>query len=68
MNAPDDRRFYRGQTVWVVQGDGSQRAAEYVGQAQQIAWWGGVPTVYVVYRDTGAGESVEMERVIPDEA
>jgi hypothetical protein len=64
---PDDRRLQQGQSVWVVQADGSQRSAEYVGDAQLSAWWGGAPTVYVVYRDTGAGEAVEMERVIPSD-
>lgn len=68
MTAPDDRPLHRGDAVWVVQADGSQRAAEYVGDAQQSAWWGGAPTVYVVYPDTGAGEAVEMERIIPDDA
>jgi hypothetical protein len=37
--------FHEGQPVWVIQGDGSQRAAEYVGEGELSAWFGGSPTV-----------------------
>jgi len=59
-----DSLFHRGQNVWVVQPDGSQRPAEYVGQAEMSAWFGGPPQVIVVYPDTGTGESVEVDRVL----
>jgi hypothetical protein len=59
-----DVEFHRGQPVWVIQPDGSERAAEYVGEGQLSAWFGGAPTVIVVYPDTQTGESVEVDRVI----
>jgi len=63
-----DGQFHKGQPVWVVQGDGSQWAAEYVGEGEMSAWFGGSPTVIVVYPDTHAGAAVEVDRVIPRDA
>jgi len=60
-----DGAFHRGQAVWVVQGDGTRRAAEYVGEGETSAWFGGAPTALVVYPDTDSGEAVEVDRVIP---
>ena len=60
-----DSEFHRGDAIWVVEPDGSQRAAEYVGEGELSAWFGGAPTVYVVYEDTRQGGSVEVDRVIP---
>ncbi len=60
-----DSQFHKGQPVWVLDQDGSQRAAEYVGEGETSAWFGGPPTVIVVYLDTRSGEAVEVERVIP---
>jgi hypothetical protein len=59
-----DSRFHRGDAIWVVEPDGSQRAAEYVGEGELSAWFGGAPTVYVVYEDTREGGAVEVDRVI----
>jgi hypothetical protein len=59
-----DSRFHRGQPIWVIEPDGSQRAAEYVGESELSAWFGGAPTVLVVYADTREGEAVEVDRVI----
>jgi hypothetical protein len=59
-----DSVFKRGQPVWVIEDDGSQRAAEYVGEGETSAWFGGTPTVYVVYVDTRSGAAVEVDRVI----
>ena len=59
-----DSQFHRGQPVWVIQEDGSGRAAEYVGEGELSAWFGGAPTVIVVYTDTHTGEGVEVDRVI----
>ena len=71
MTHPDssagDGLFHRGQPVWVIQEGGSQRAAEYVGEGELSAWFGGAPTVMVVYEDTHAGAAVEFDRVIPRE-
>jgi hypothetical protein len=63
-----DGPFHEGQPVWVVQDDGSQRAAEYVGGGETSAWFGGAPTVYIVYPDTRSGAAVQIDRVIPREA
>jgi hypothetical protein len=59
-----DSLFHQGQDIWVIQADGSQRAAEYVGQGEISAWFGGPPKVLVVYPDTAEGEAVEVDRVI----
>lgn len=63
-----DGPFHEGQPVWVMQGDGSQRAAEYVGVGETSAWFGGPPAVIVVYPETRSGEVVEVDRVIPRDA
>lgn len=63
-----DGPFHEGQPIWVIQGDGSQRAAEYVGGAETSSWFGGAPTVYVVYPDDRSGAAVEIDRVIPRDA
>jgi hypothetical protein len=60
-----DSLFHRGQPVWVMQSGGSQRAAEYVGEGEISAWFGGAPRVIVIYPDTHSGEAVETDRVIP---
>jgi hypothetical protein len=60
-----DSMFQRGDPVWVIGEDGSQRAAQYVGEAELSEWFGGAPRVIVVYPDTESGEAVEFNRVIP---
>ena len=62
-----DSLFHKGQPVWVIQGDGSHRAAEYVGEGELSAWFGGAPTVLVIYPDTRTGGPVEVDRVIARE-
>jgi hypothetical protein len=64
MSDIGDGLFHRGQPVWVMQEGGSQRAAEYVGEGETSAWFGGAPTIMVVYGDTRSGASVEADRVI----
>ncbi len=59
-----DTQFHKGQPVWVLEPDGGQRAAEYVGEGETSAWFGGPPTVYVVFLDTKTGAAVEVDRVI----
>jgi hypothetical protein len=59
--------FHKGQAVWVVEPDGSQRAAEYVGEGELSAWFGGAPTVIVVDLETRSGVAVEVDRVIARE-
>jgi hypothetical protein len=68
MMSVGDGRFHKGQPVWVMEPDGSQRAADFVGEGELNAWFGGSPTVIVVYLDTRAGEAVEVDRVIPRHA
>jgi hypothetical protein len=64
MTSIGDSMFHKGQDVWVIQADGSQRAAEYVGEGEMSAWFGGAPTVMVVFPDDGSGQLVEIDRVI----
>lgn len=52
-----------GDKIWVDQADGSQRAAIFVGEAQQ-SWFGGSPGAYVVYPDTRVGEEVAIMRTV----
>jgi len=59
-----DSLFHKGQDVWVIEDDGSRRPAEYVGQGEASAWFGGPPRVLVIYRGAGEGEAVEVDRVI----
>ena len=61
-------QFRKGQPVWVIAPDGSQRAAEFVGAGQLSSWFGGSSTAIVVYADTRTGEAVDVDRVIPREA
>ena len=60
-----DSEFHRGDAIWVVGSDCSRAAAEYVGEGELSAWFGGAPTVYVVYEETKQGGAVEVNRVIP---
>ena len=57
--------FHQGQPVWVVGRNGSQRAAEYVGDAETSSWLGGPLRAFVVHLDTQVGEAVEVERLVP---
>ena len=59
-----DSVFHKGQPIWVLGPDGSQRAAEYVGEGETSAWFGGPPAVIVVYLDTKSGEAVPVDRVL----
>jgi hypothetical protein len=63
-----DSMFHKGQSVWVIQSDGSQRAAEYVGEGEMSAWFGGSPSAIVVYPDDHSGGMVEVDRIIAREA
>lgn len=65
MNEIGDGQFHRGQPVWVIAEDGSERAAEYVGEGETSAWFGGATRVLVVYVDDRSGEAVQADRVIP---
>lgn len=67
MSDIGDSQFHKGDPVWVIGQDGSQRAAEYVGEAETSAWFGGPPRVFVVYLDTKTGEPVEVTRLVARE-
>jgi hypothetical protein len=60
-----DGDFFKGQAVWVIGRAGAQRAASYVGEGEQSAWFGGPPQVIVVYLDAKVGEAVDVDRVVP---
>jgi hypothetical protein len=59
-----DSLFHKGDPIWVIGPDGSQRAAEYVGEAETSTWFGGPPLVIVVYPDAHEGEMVNVDRVV----
>jgi hypothetical protein len=65
MRHLDDGPFTKGQDVWVVDPGGGRRAAEYVGQAETNDWFGGAPTVIVVFPDDASSGLVELDRVLP---
>jgi hypothetical protein len=56
--------FQEGQHIWVEQPDGSQRPAVFVGEAEIASWFGGGPSVYVVYPETQEGEQVAAVRCV----
>ncbi|MDX6673928.1 MAG: hypothetical protein QOH11_1346 [Solirubrobacteraceae bacterium] len=58
-----DGAFHKGQPIWVRQADGSAREGVYVGEGETSAWFGGPPTVYVVYPDSESGEAVAFDRI-----
>jgi hypothetical protein len=62
-----DSRFHKGQPVWVLGPDGAERAAEYVGEGETSAWFGGPPTAIVVFVDTREGAQVEIDRIVARE-
>lgn len=68
MRNVGDGQFRKGQAVWVIAPDGSQRAAKFVGAGQVSSWFGGSSTAIVVYLDTDSGEAVEVDRIIPRDA
>jgi hypothetical protein len=60
-----DGPFHQGEPIWVMEADGSQRPAEYIGVREMGTWFGGAPTVLVLYTDTRSGGAVAVDRVIP---
>jgi hypothetical protein len=64
MSDIGDSMFHKGQPVWVIGQNGERRPAEYVGEGETSAWFGGPPMVLVVYPDTRTGEAVQVDRVI----
>ncbi len=63
-----DGPFSKGQPVWVIEPDGARREADYVGEGETSSWFGGAPSVYVVFLDTREGALVEVDRVVPRDA
>jgi len=64
MRHLDDGPFHKGQDVWVTEQGGGRRAAEFVGQAETNDWFGGAPTVIVVFPDDASTALVELDRVL----
>lgn len=64
MSDIGDSRFHKGQRIWVIADDGSRVAAEYVGEGETSAWFGGPPSAIVVLADTREGAQVEIDRII----
>lgn len=60
-----DGPFEKGENIWVVDPGGGRRPAEFVGQAESNDWFGGPPTVIVVFPDDGSSAIVELDRVLP---
>jgi hypothetical protein len=67
MSEIGDSLFHRGDPVWVVSEGGQLVPAEYVGEGETTAWFGGPPTVFVVLEGTDRVATVEMDRVIARE-
>jgi hypothetical protein len=59
----DQPGFKEGDPIWVMQADGSAKAGVFVGEGETATWFGGAPTVYVVYPETKSGEAVEFDRI-----
>jgi hypothetical protein len=66
--ASDSATFVPGEPVWVMEADGAQRRAEYLGTRVASVWRAGPPMVFVRYTDSHSAEAVEMDRVIPRRA
>ena len=62
-----DTQFHKGQPVWVLEPDGSGWPAEYVGEGETSAWFGGPPTVFVIDVRTRTGSAVTVDRVVARE-
>jgi hypothetical protein len=60
-----DGPFHKGEPIWVMGPDGSQRPAEYIGVQEVGAWFGGPPSVFVLFTDTHSAAAVEVDRVVP---
>ena len=57
--------FHEGQKIWVIQPDGTERAAIYVGEGERAAWFGGPPRAYVVFADDRSGAEVQLDTIVP---
>ncbi len=63
-----DGPFRKGEPIWVIEADGSRRAAEFVGDRESGTWFGGPASVFVLFLDTGSTGAVELDRVLAREA
>jgi hypothetical protein len=64
MRHLSDGPFHKGQAIWVVEADGTQRAAEFVGDRESGTWFGGPASVFVLYLDSDTTGAVELDRVL----
>ncbi|MBV8430877.1 MAG: hypothetical protein JO244_06935 [Solirubrobacterales bacterium] len=60
-----DPHFRTGQPVWVVEPDGSSRAAEYIGEGERRRHRSGAPNALVIFVDASGAEVVEVSRLRP---
>jgi hypothetical protein len=49
----------------VIQPDGGERAAIYVGEGENASWFGGAPLAYVVFADDRTGAEVQLDTIVP---
>jgi hypothetical protein len=61
----DDGLYKQGQKLWFHDDDGKDRAAVYVGDGDNAAFFGGPPLAYIVFEDTRDGAEVELDRLTP---
>jgi hypothetical protein len=64
MRHLSDGPFRKGEPIWVIQGDGTQRAAEFVGDRESGTWFGGAASVLVIYLDSNTEDAVEFDRIL----
>ena len=67
MRHLSDGPFRKGEPIWVVEPNGTRRAAEFVGDRESGTWFGGAASVLVIYADTNTTDAVEFDRILARE-
>ncbi len=67
MRHLSDGPFRKGEPIWVVEPNGTRRAAEFVGDRESGTWFGGAASVFVIYVDSGSTDAVELDRILARE-
>jgi hypothetical protein len=67
MRHLSDGPFRKGEPIWVMEADGTRRAAEFVGDRESGTWFGGAASVFVIYLDSNTTDAVELDRVLARE-
>lgn len=68
MTSIGDGQFQKGEPVWVTEPDGSQRAADFVGEGEMSAWFRGFTHGHRRLSRHAQRWAVEVDRVIPRDA